>query len=112
MDPGDFLSGMNATLLGQTQQQFVTAPYGFLDANVGELRYAAAAHPAMLLLRNKQVTRLIENGLMLAAFSFATYEAISHPLMPGDRLQLYTDGILEAANSQEEEFGEERWPLC
>ena len=36
---------------------------------------------------------------MLAAFSFATYETSSYPLQPGDRLVLYTDGILEAANA-------------
>ena len=108
--PSDLLSGMNATLLGHTQRQFVTAAYVYIDAVQGELRYAAAAHPAMLLLRAKRVTRFAENGLMLAAFSFATYTTTSHPLIPGDRLLLYTDGILEASNSKDEEFGEER--LC
>lgn len=106
--PSDLLSGMNATLLGNTQSQFVTAAYVYLDAAQGELRYAAAAHPAMLLLRDKQVTRFAENGLMLAAFPFATYPTTSHPLSPGDRLLLYTDGILEAVNDRNEEFGEDR----
>jgi sigma-B regulation protein RsbU (phosphoserine phosphatase) len=45
---------------------------------------------------------------MLAAFDFASYSTVSHPLVPGDRLILYTDGLLEAANAQEEEFGRER----
>ena len=45
---------------------------------------------------------------MLAAFDFASYSTISHPLEPGDRLILYTDGLLEAANVHEEEFGRER----
>ncbi len=108
--PSALLSGMNAALLGNTQRQFVTAAYVYLDAVQGELRYAAAAHPAMLLLRDKRVTRFVENGLMLAAFSFATYTTMSHPLISGDRLLLYTDGILEAVDGHDEEFGEER--LC
>jgi sigma-B regulation protein RsbU (phosphoserine phosphatase) len=42
---------------------------------------------------------------MLAAFSFATYSTAEYPLEPGDRLVLYTDGLLEAANATGEEFG-------
>ena len=62
----------------------------------------------MLLLRNGRVVEVEENGLMLAAFSFATYSTAIHPLELGDRLLLYTDGILEAADAQGEEFGPER----
>jgi sigma-B regulation protein RsbU (phosphoserine phosphatase) len=45
---------------------------------------------------------------MLAAFSSATYSTALHPIEPGDRLLLYTDGILEAANAAGEEFGPHR----
>lgn len=107
-NPSNLLNGMNATLLGNTQRQFVTAAYVYLDAERGELKYSAAAHPAMLLLRDDEVIRISENGLMLAAFSFATYTSVSHPLISGDRILLYTDGILEAVNPCDEEFGEER----
>jgi len=106
--PSELLKGMNATLLGNTQRQFVTAAYVYLDAEKGELQYSAAAHPPMLLLRNDEVIRVAENGLMLAAFSFATYTSISLSLVSGDRLLLYTDGVLEAVNALDEEFGEER----
>lgn len=106
--PADLLHGMNTALCGNTQSQFVTAAYVYLNAATHELRYAAAAHPPMLLLRNGEVTEIAENGLMLAAFDFATYATLSHLLEPGDRLLLYTDGILEAANTREEEFGNAR----
>lgn len=106
--PSDLLSGMNATLCGNVQSQFVTAAYVYLNAAKRELYYSAAAHPPMLLLRNGEVIKIAENGLMLAAFSFATYTTALHPLLPGDRLLLYTDGILEAASSNEEEFGDQR----
>ncbi|WP_260736813.1 PP2C family protein-serine/threonine phosphatase [Tunturiibacter lichenicola] len=109
-DPATLLSGMNTILCGNTQEQFVTAAYVYLDAESSTLRYSAAAHPPMLLLRAGKVVELIENGLMLAAFTFATYATAVYPLEPGDRLVLYTDGILEAANAQGEEFGSNR--LC
>jgi sigma-B regulation protein RsbU (phosphoserine phosphatase) len=107
-DPAALLSGMNSVLCGNTQNQFVTAAYVYLDAASGSMRYSAAAHPPMLLLRDGKVVEIAENGLMLAAFSFATYATAVHPLEPGDRLVLYTDGLLEAANAQGEEFGSHR----
>jgi phosphoserine phosphatase RsbU/P len=107
-DPAGLLSGMNSTLLGNTQHQFVTAAYVYLDSETGELRYSAAGHPPMLILRSGEVTAVEENGLMLAAFSFATYLNAVSSLEPGDRILLYTDGILEASNAGREEFGKER----
>ncbi len=107
-DPAGLLSGMNAALCGNTQQQFVTAAYVHLDSQTGELRYSAAGHPPMLVLRRGEVTEVEENGLMLAAFSFATYLNAVSSLEPGDRILLYTDGILEASNAGREEFGKDR----
>jgi len=107
-DPAALLSGMNAALHGNTQSQFVTAAYVYLDAQREELRYSAAGHPPMLLLRNGTVSEIAENGLILAAFDFAAYESKTHRLQPKDRLLLYTDGIIEAANAAGEFFGADR----
>jgi sigma-B regulation protein RsbU (phosphoserine phosphatase) len=108
--PAKLLAGMNDTLCGNTQNQFVTAAYLYLDAHTGTLRYSAAAHPPLLLLRDGGITALEENGLMLALFPLATYTTAEQTLRPGDRFVLYTDGIIEAVNAREEEFGHER--LC
>jgi len=75
----------------------VTAAYVYLNSEAGELCYSAAGHPPMLLLRNGSASEILENGLMLAAFDFATYTSAAQPLHAGDRLLLYTDGIVEAA---------------
>jgi sigma-B regulation protein RsbU (phosphoserine phosphatase) len=104
-DPSRFLTGMNAALFGNTQEQFVTAAYVHLDSVRGEFRYSAAGHPPMLLLREGKVTSIEENGLILAAFDFATYPTATAALHPGDRLFLYTDGLLEASNPAGEFFG-------
>ncbi len=109
-DPSAFLTRMNAVLYGNTQNQFVTAAYVHLDSTAGELRYSAAGHPPMLLMRGADIHHIEENGLMLAAFDFATYSNRTHPLQRGDRLLLYTDGVVEAANDAGDFFGLET--LC
>jgi sigma-B regulation protein RsbU (phosphoserine phosphatase) len=107
-EPAAFLAGMNQVLCGNTQGQYVTAAYLYLDADAGMLHYGAAAHPPMLLLRDGAVQTIEENGLMLGAFSFATYTDNARALVAGDRLLLYTDGLVEAANRDGEEFGMSR----
>jgi sigma-B regulation protein RsbU (phosphoserine phosphatase) len=106
-DPSRLLAGMNAILCGNTQNQFVTAAYVHLDSQSRELRYSAAGHPPMLMLRNGRVLEVEQNGLILAAFDYATYSNATHRLEPGDRLLLYTDGIVEAASASGEFFGQE-----
>ena len=44
---------------------------------------------------------------MLGAFDFATYSTATRDLLPGDRLLLYTDGLIEASNAAGEFFGRE-----
>ncbi len=105
--PARLLEGMNRALCGNTQGQFVTAAYVYLDASARELRYAAAGHPAMLRLRDGCVTEVAENGLLLAAVDSASYSDKTLALEPGDRLLLYTDGLVEARNAEGELFGEE-----
>jgi sigma-B regulation protein RsbU (phosphoserine phosphatase) len=106
-DPSSLLAGMNAALFGNTQNQFVTAAYVHLDSESRELRYAAAGHPPMLLLRGGEVQEVLQNGLILAAFDSPAYANATQRLKSGDRLLLYTDGIVEAASRAGEFFGQE-----
>ena len=105
--PGLLLTGMNQALCGNTQGQYVTAAYLHLNAESGEMRYAAAGHPAMLMLREGRVIEVAENGLLLAAVDGVEYRHRTEPIQPGDRFLLYTDGIVEARDTAGMLFGED-----
>jgi len=109
-DPAQVLTGLNQALCGRFQWHFVTAAYLFLDLENSTVNYAGAAHPPLLLWRKKSgsATEVLENGLMLGLFPDSTYSAITLPLEGGDRIVLFTDGIVEARNPSGEELGMDR----
>ena len=110
-DPAQVLSGLNQALCGKFQHHFVTAAYLFVDMAKGMLTYAGAGHPPMLLWGGSfaGVRDVVENGLFLGKFPWATYSSLELPLSVGDWCLLYTDGIPETANHSEIEFGTERF---
>src|SRR5262249_16119030 len=105
--PSAMLGGLNSILYGNMQGQFVTAGYLFLNVEKKELSYAGAGHPPLLVWRagEKKVERIEENGLFLGAFPGCQYTTLKSSFLPGDRCLLYTDGIIEAPNRANEEFG-------
>src|SRR6516165_4674167 len=109
-DPARVLTGLNQALSGKFQWHFVTAGYLFLDLENSTVNYAGAAHPPLLLWRKKSgsATEVLENGLLLGLFPDSTYSAITLPLEGGDRIVLFTDGIVEARNPSKEVFGMDR----
>jgi serine phosphatase RsbU (regulator of sigma subunit) len=109
-DPAKVLSGLNRALYGKFTQNFVTAAYLYVDLERSLVRYAGAGHPPLMHFRPStgKTDKLLENGLILGMFDDATYTALEHPLQPGDRHVLYTDGILEAASHDAEFYGEDR----
>lgn len=108
-DPARILSQLNATLAGQLDGQFVTAACAFIDVEARNITYAGAGHPPALLVRgNGEVSELVENGLLMGIFSQAEYRNIEAPFQAGDRLVLYTDGIIEATLADGEQFGLDR----
>jgi serine phosphatase RsbU (regulator of sigma subunit) len=107
-DPAQVLAGMNGILCGKMQSQFISAGYLFLDLKSGQMRYAGAGHPPMLHLTSTVVESISENGLLLGLFPSATYTMTERKLIPGSRFLLYTDGLVEASNTTEQFFGEER----
>jgi sigma-B regulation protein RsbU (phosphoserine phosphatase) len=106
-DPALVLNGLNQALCGKFQGHFITAAYIFIDTEKKIIRYAGAGHPPLVLNGETAgaARSLEENGLMLGAFSFATYSSVELPFHEGMGALLYTDGILEMAGASGEEFG-------
>ncbi len=91
-------------------EMFVTVFFGVLDPPTGHLAYSNAGHNPPLLYRSdtKQVTTVKGHGLALGVLANISLEEYTLDLQPGDLILLYTDGVTEAVNAQEEEFGADR----
>ncbi len=112
--PAQVLSGLNQSLLGKFRHHYVTAAYVFVNMEEKFLRYAGAGHPPLLLVdgANGNSREVLENGLILSWFPGATYSQVELPLVTGDWVVLYTDGITEARNPADCEFGLDRLKEC
>ena len=90
---------------------FVTLLCGMLDFNTGVVEWASAGHDYPFLInknhRNIQILP-VETGLPLGIEENTTYPLVRSQLESGDTLVLYTDGITEAKNKDDEYFGELR----
>jgi len=89
---------------------FVTAFLGYLDIRSGKFTYVNAAHNPPLIRRAGESFEMMEvlAGFVLAGHEKSLYMQHEISLNPGDEIFLYTDGVTEAANNEQELFGEER----
>ena len=86
--------------------RFVTFFYGLLDTTTGVLRYANAGHNPPLVARADGTVGWLEVGGPVLGFDGGTaWQQGELTMGPGDRLVLYTDGIVEARDASDEEFG-------
>lgn len=92
-------------------RRFVTAVLARLETGTGRLQYLNAGHPAPLLLRANKTVKALDTAhrVPLGVLGFAPgLELGTEQLEPGDRLLLYTDGIVEARDRNGQEFGVDR----
>ena len=99
-----------AIIANQGSRMFTTAFVGYLDPSSGHLQFASAGHNPPLVYRAAagRCEYLVASGVAMGLFENAEYAQGATTLAKGDMLLLYTDGITEATNTQEQEFGEER----
>ena len=99
-------------LLCETNDEgmFVTAWMGVLELSTGHLTYVNAGHNPPLLRRAGGGYDYLRTrrGLVLAGLEETRYRSCSLDLSPGDALFLYTDGVTEATNAEQQLYGEER----
>ncbi|HEX7359802.1 MAG TPA: SpoIIE family protein phosphatase [Bryobacteraceae bacterium] len=108
-DPASAVGVLNRNLAARCPLgKFITFFYALLDPASGSLAYSNAGHNYPLLLRSDgTVERLAGGGIVLGLSSSAHYELKNVALHAGDLLALYSDGVTEAADSGEQEFGEQ-----
>jgi sigma-B regulation protein RsbU (phosphoserine phosphatase) len=106
-------ASVNRLLCGQMiAGRFATLVYLRLDAATGTITYANAGHnPPLLARANGPVETLSATGTVVGVFPDAEYLGAEVTLRSGDRLLLYTDGITEVRNTDDEEFGIDRLSL-
>ena len=110
VSPGALVSKLNEVISNNiAADKFVTFCYCMIDTTDNRLTYASAGHcPPILFHKSGEAVPLKEGGTPLGIFPDREYEHAGLQLESGDRLVLYTDGLTEAMNLDEQEFGEQR----
>ena len=93
--PGEVLGRLNKELIDQqlSDTPFITMAYGLLNHREGTLTFARAGHPYPLYVPREGPLQLWrQEGLLLGVLD-ATFPTQAHPLRPGDKVLLYSDGV-------------------
>ena len=109
--PGEVLTEVNQALHEDNRRfMFVTVVYAVYDPRTGELTYANGGHCPPLIAQADGTCRELEStqGILLGLAGDLEYGQREDRLEPGDTLVLYSDGVSEARNRNDEEFGEEQ----
>ncbi len=110
-DPAKVLGEVNQLLERDNEAAlFVTMFYAVFNPASGELVYANGGHNPPLVVHADGSSTLLPptDGIALGVMPDLDYEQNAVTLVPGDVLVLYTDGVTEAMNSDDEEFGLDR----
>ena len=106
--PASALMRANDLILQDSQSDlFLTSFYAKLDADTGRLIYSNAGHnpPLWLKVNSGECQPLSSHGIILGAFPGIELEDQRVDIAPGDLLVFYTDGVTEAIDSNQKEFG-------
>lgn len=109
--PREVMEAVNRQLCENNEAaMFVTVWFGILEISTGNITAVNAGHEKPLVMKKGGEFAYLrdKHGMMLAALDMVRYKEYEIQLEPGDRLFLYTDGLLEATNSGNELYGEER----
>jgi len=105
----ELVSGVNHYACSNSQGgvRFTTAFFAELDPATGEITYVNAGHNVPILRkRSGAIERLEAGGLPVGIFAESGYQTGTTRLEPGDWLVIFTDGVVEAVNTKDEEYSE------
>ncbi len=107
--PAEMLRQLNVMLLERKiEGHFVTLHYMLWESKTRTLRFSNAGMPLPLLLRGGKCRAVRVEGIPLGLLENVEYQETTLALEPGDVLAVFSDGVLEAANPESEEFGQRR----
>ncbi len=106
--PAKVLQEMNKSIIDKTAGNFVTAVNAYFNLENHEMKLSCAGHNPVYKINRKtgQFEEIHPKGRILCLFDDVDFEEIEIPLSSGDRFFLYTDGLTEAVNHNQEEFEE------
>ena len=109
LSPQEIFSVTNNQLSGNNESgMFVTCWLGILEFSTGELKYVNAGHPAPVLFHDGEYKFLdTKPNFVLGGMEGLPYKEHTIHLDKGDRLFVYSDGVTEATNAQEQLFGDQ-----
>jgi len=110
--PADILYKTNNFLITDMENnRYVTMFYGLLDIDTLEYTYVKAGHNPPLWMHGDtlEIDVLDAMGFFVGMFDSARYEEKKIKLATGDKLILFTDGVIEAMNEANEEYGQDRF---
>jgi len=112
LSPAEVSTRLNRVLYSNIPlHKFITAFYGVVNIPRRTLTYTNAGHnPPLVVHADGECVRLDTGGSVLGAFEDLDYEQGEIQLSAGDRVLLFTDGLSEAVDENNEQFGEQR--LC
>lgn len=110
LGPAELLEAVHKHFYSSTgSDRFATLFFGSYDDHTRQMRYVNCGHCAPLLLRaNGELIKLEPTATMLGAFEDWSCGEEEVSLEPGDTLLLYSDGVTEAADATDDDFGEDR----
>ncbi len=109
--PVDLLYDINHILMGNIGTNFLTASYFYVDMKAYTLKYARAGHePLVIFNRNTgKYNKYLPKGRAIGLMGIGTADLLEISIEPGDRIFMYTDGIIEAMNPDSREmYGSKR----
>jgi len=115
--PAEVLAALDREFPFERFNNFFTIIYMIINTRTGELRYSNAGHPHSILLRKDGKMELLQSGgpaigigdLPLLRGQENRYAEGRPHLAPGDKLFIYTDGIVDFQNPKGEFYGTERF---
>lgn len=109
VEPSGVAERLNQQFPMDRTRQYFTLVYGVLDTGTGRFRYVTAGHPAPVHLPAAGSPGPVAGqGFPIGMLEGTRYEDESLLLEPGDRLYFYTDGVIEALNAADQDFGQVR----